>query len=228
MPQKPTFPQYARAALTAAATVLLPAVASASSVTTSSATVLCTSASVYATFTDNTTAAFNRCVGPLWGNLTSNPSNISATESTILGQLGLDVDYVGLSNLTGFGPFGSDPGTPTGTLVLDQVMYGSFVLGLHGPKPTGGLDTVYTLYAFDNPNHLGVTSLHFDMAGTSVKNGGAQNLSHAALYASTYLPTNPPTSPPLPQTDSQVPEPSALLLALAALGALNLTRLRRR
>ena len=187
-------------------------------VTTSTST-SCGVANVYATLTDNSTRPFEACFGPADGNLTGNPDNIDAIAGWILANWSYDVDYLGASNTVDAGPFAAGSKATTGTLVLDQILYGDFVFGLHGPKPGGG-DAAgqYTLYAFSLPAPLGAVSLHFDLAGTSLNSSGSvQGLSHAVLYGT------------LPAPGERVPEPGTLALAaLAALGAAGVAVRRRR
>ena len=175
-------------------------IATLATVGTSAHAATCSTANVFATFADATTAAFTSCIGPIDGNLTSNASNVTAITSQISSSFSFSTNFLGSSNqdATG-GPFNVDPKTATGMLVLDQTIYGNFVLGLHGPKPSsqGGQ---YSLYAFD-AGTKGVVSLNFDMSGTSVKNGNTQNLSHAALYGNV----------------TAVPEPETYAMMLAGL-----------
>jgi PEP-CTERM motif len=111
-----------------------------------------------------------------------------------------------------FGAFQGNPQAPTGQLVFDTPLNGWFAVQL---KSSGGT----SLYVY-NWTGLSVSSLDFDLIGTSVNgNGQTQALSHAELYRGL-----PGRIPPF----NVVPEPSTYLLMASGLAVFGIVARRRR
>lgn len=156
---------------------------------------VCSASALTATFTNASTASYVACSGAWVGNLA--PSSAAAVSTLILSDFGLTASYAGKSDDAGNGVFTSNPGTTSGTLTFDNAQLGFFVIGLKS-------STNFSLYEF-NGGALGISSISFNTSGVALnKQGKAQDLSHAAVYAVTAVPE---------------PESYALMLAgVAAVG----------
>ena len=128
---------------------------------------------------------------------------------------------LGLSTDAGFGPFSANPGTSTGSLLLDMVRNDIFVIGLQALGVdiiTGARLQRVSYYEFDYSKLvLGTNSILFDTTGIN-SNPPAPALQVAALY--TLVGTSGG-----PGGGTGVPEPGTWALAGAALAALGATRL---
>ena len=140
--------------------------------------------------------------------------------------------YIGTTNAgSSVGPFGTVPGTITGTLDLDNPITGFFALALKS-------STNFSFYLF-NGGAAGLSHVDFTTIGTSLnKRGIAQDLSHASLYdfdPAIILPVPPAASPPpvtspganaLPVTAT--PEPATGILMLTGFALVGTVVRRRR
>ncbi|WP_145445515.1 PEP-CTERM sorting domain-containing protein [Mucisphaera calidilacus] len=144
--------------------------------------------------------------GPFSGN-----DNGSLTDAFLNSTFGTNYDWTwqGKSDDGGFGPFTSNPDTTNGTLTLDDAISGPFILSLKAANS-------YSLYYFDD-TFIGLTSFDFTTLGVSQnKQGKAQDLSHAGIYAAP-----PPQASPGPVP---APTPNAAAAGLAILGLGGLRR----
>jgi len=158
------------------------------------------------TNTNWTVLAETDCKGSFSGNINGNVAETTFLDSTWGALAGGSFDYLGKSDNANAGPFASNPGSVTsGTLTFDTPITGWFVIGLMSANK-------HSFYLFDATSPL--SSLTFDStAGVAVnRNGNAQNLSHAALYAV----ANP------------VPEPETYALMMAGLAAVGFMSRRRK
>jgi hypothetical protein len=147
--------------------------------------------------------SYQECAGAFDGNDTN--QNV---EGWVLSHWGLDVELIGKTDESAkLGPFEwFEEGSPTGTIQFQYPVSGVFVLSLKAANK-------FSLYWFDT----GVeqwTSLSYSTIGTSTNGGGAQDLSHASMYA-----TDVPTT---------VPEPASVVLLMSGLAGLAYIARRRR
>lgn len=116
--------------------------------------------------------------------------------------------FVGKSDDPGAGPFRSNPGTPTGTLLFDELIDGPFAISLMAANG-------YAVWFF-NETFMGVEGVNYSTAGFTI-NGG-QDLSHASLFVDPSFNNGEDNDgeggPPPPA----LPEPASILL-WSALGA---------
>jgi hypothetical protein len=121
-----------------------------------------------------------------------------------LTSLGLANPFLlGKSDDPGSGPFTSSSGGTNGTLFLDNLLSGPFVLGLHAAGN-------FSLYFFDGGN-TDVSALFFVTNGVALNSqGGPQGLSHAELYVTV------------------IPEPEIYAMMTLGLGLLGFLGRRRR
>lgn len=164
------------------------------------------------------------CSGAWSGN------NVNQQAASI-SRLGLDFHqfvgngtwaYIGTTNAgSAVGPFGTVPGSITGTLSLDSPITGFFALALKS-------STNFSFYLF-NGGTSGISRVDFTTIGTSLnKKGIAQDLSHASLYDFDAAPIpvtggsiNQPPPPVVPDPNAAgvtvAPEPSELALTMTGL-----------
>jgi hypothetical protein len=151
------------------------------------------------------TPAANDCGGSFAGNNQNQEADVLAYIQTTWGQT--FTDQGSSDTPVSFGPFTSNPDTGTGTLTFDFPIDQAFVLTLKSGNQ-------FSLFYFDGSGPA-ISSIDYSTLGVNVnKNGVAQGLSHATIYAGDLVPG--------------IPEPETYALMLAGLGAVGFMARRRR